>query len=185
MRGEVDDGVREGEGDLDILILDSGISQVQARLHLPDFIVEDAITLSRIVFDTAPYRLVSGRIAFGVRKSVANNSRVNPFSQTTLRLYDLEADKLRLIAGDIVVEESHGEWDGNCAGEFWKASRTLSIAPDRHNGAADIVITSREKNRITEQKDEMCHDDEKNESTLTHRLKYDGRIYTVPKALKP
>lgn len=183
MRGENQDGV--GEGDLDILVLDSGISHVKTRLHIPGFITEDAIRPSRILFDTAPYRLVSGRIAFGVRMSMENNSRVNPFAQTTLRLYDLDADRLMPVTEDVVVEQSHGESDGNCAGEFWKVARTLAVSSGRHNGAADIVVTSREQRWTTKARDGVCEDGEKNDATATHLLRFDGRTYPVPEALKP
>ncbi|HEY0234142.1 MAG TPA: hypothetical protein VGC86_03660 [Afipia sp.] len=175
----------EVQADLDILVVNSETLDVITRVRLPDFIMQDAIRLSRVFIDTAPYRLVGGRIAFAVRISREGSSRVNPFYQTTMRLYDLDKENLRAISGDIIVEQSSGEWDGNCTGEFSKVENTFGVSPDRRNGAADIVATSRERTRITKERDGLCDDEEKDESMETYRLRFDGQTYNVPKAPKP
>lgn len=71
-----------GETDLEVLLLASARQHVVARLVEPNRLDWDAICVTRLAFDTAPYRLRGDDLAFGVRISRENSSRANPFSET-------------------------------------------------------------------------------------------------------
>ncbi|WP_290445084.1 MULTISPECIES: hypothetical protein [unclassified Pseudomonas] len=40
--------------------------------------------------------------------------------------------------GHLVVAESHGEWDGLCAGDFSETTRTLAIGKSGKDGFASF-----------------------------------------------
>lgn len=172
------------EGDLEILVVETHDLRVRARLRIPKFISDDAIALSRIVFDTAPYRLVAGRSAFGLRASIENSSRANPISQTTLWLYDFDGEKLKPVLEGIVVEQLHGETDTNCAGEFETIKRTLSLLPQKHDNATDILVSSRMQNKVYAPHNGACKESIGKAHTAKHRLVYKNGIYKLPKALE-
>ncbi|ANL38090.1 hypothetical protein [Rhizobium phaseoli] len=90
---------------------------------------------------TARYQLAPKRTAFGLRVSQEGSSRANPFGETTLWLFAIEGDGLKPIRDDVVVRESHGEWDTVCAGEFSETTRTLSMVPSAKDTVADIIVT--------------------------------------------
>ena len=174
-----------GETDLELLIADSSSSHVKARKLMAGALDWDAFHVSSIAFDTAPYRVSQGQLAFGVRISRRGSSRVNPFSVQSLDMYLVEEDTLRPILRDLVMEESSGEWDSNCAGAWVDKTRTLALAeqPGR-NGYRDLIV--REKNAFTrsEARGSGCETVEENVQQQRYRLSYDGQNYVVPKELR-
>lgn len=174
-----------GETDLELLIADSSSSRVRARKLMAGALDWDAFYVSSIAFDTAPYRVSQGQLAFGVKISRRGSSRVNPFSVQSLDMYLVEEDTLRPILRDLVMEESSGEWDSNCAGAWVDKTRTLALAeqPGR-NGYRDLIL--REKNAFTrsEARGSGCETVEENIQQQRYRLFYDGQNYVVPKELR-
>lgn len=173
------------EGDLELLALDSDSHAVLARLRLKDMMTDDALMITGVAFDTAPWRLAPDRIAFGLRISVRGSSRANPFHETTLRLFEPDGNTLRPILDAIRVESGGGEWDTNCAGAFLAEKRTLAISSQTHHGVADIVVTTRASDRITAEHNGQCEDVETARPTTSDRLRFDGTRYSVPETLRP
>ncbi|RFB83308.1 hypothetical protein B5K08_29460 [Rhizobium leguminosarum bv. trifolii] len=173
----------ENEGDIELLVVDSTNLQIK-RLRLDGLMSDDAVRVRSVAFDTARYRFAPGRTAFGLRVSLEGSSRANPFGETTLWLFSIEGDGLKPVLDNIVVGESHGEWDTVCAGEFSETTRTLSMVPSAKAAVADIVVTEKTTTSVnTVGTDNSCNSEDK--TTIDkHRLQYDGSGYGVPKDLK-
>lgn len=174
----------ENEGDIELLVVDSTNLHVKQRLRLQGLMSDDAIHVESVAFDTARYQLAPGKTAFGLRVTLEGSSRANPFGETTLWLFSVDADGLKPVLDNIVVSENHGEWDTACAGEFNETTRTLSMGSPAKGLFADIVVAEKTTTSVaTVGKDGDCQSEDK--TTIgKHRLRYDGSKYTVPKDLK-
>lgn len=86
--------------------------------------------------------------------------------------------------GHLVVAESHGEWDGLCAGDFSETTRTLAIGKSGKDGFASLRVTevSSARQRVLKGDDD-CQDIRGEPRTTLFSLDYDGRRYEVPKGL--
>ena len=178
MRPEGGDLGYDRQGDLEVLVLDADSLAPQARVRLADAILEDAITLAGFSFDTAPYRLFGDRLAFGIRRESAGESRPNPYSQTDLTLLDLQGDQLRPVLSGLVVTQSFGEWDMDCAGEFETLTRILDLSPGAE--AADIIVRGTVQHRTDRAEGGACVSAETAETLDPIILHYDGGIYPLP-----
>jgi len=183
--------IREGDsvvyntGDLDILVLDNDTLRVLQRLHEKDLMSDDNISITRVSFDTARYRLAPDKTAFGVRIDSRSSSRVDPYYGSTLRLYLPERDQLKPVLDNIVVEENSREWDGMCAGESHKTKRTLLITPDIHHDLASITVKEATESSITqEMPDNRCKESDFHKTTRKTTLIYKGDMYSVPSRMK-
>ncbi len=139
--------------------------------------VSDAIVLTDIIIDTAPYDVTDNIKAFGIRTHFVGSSRVNPYESETLSLFVKLEDKLQKVLDNYEVLNNVGEWDGFCFGKFIKEEKILIISPQKTNEYYDIIV----KNKITETnnfEDENGECDYK--ETITHQtsvLKFDGKTY--------
>ena len=181
-----DAGADAQQGDLELAVMDAETLEIRARLRLPDFLIGDAIQLTGITFDTAYYDLFGDGPAFGIRLDYQGSSRANPFAQQVLSLFDHRDGALRPVLENLVVARSGGEWDLNCAGRFHDISRSIEIADQRHNGAADLTLRPRETRSISEMNGGECEASEvAPDSPLpTVTLRYDGASYPVPPDLR-
>ena len=167
------------EGALDLIVV-AGDAEIAGRLHLSDYMSDDAVAITRIAFDTARYEVTPSLTAFGLRKSETGSSRVNPFSQTSLSLFVVDKTGLRPVLDSLVVERAGGEWDGNCAGHFYEESRTLGMLPGRTNGSADIAIDGVSSFDRNVDNTDGCDSETIVEETAKAVLKFDGKQYAVP-----
>ena len=167
-------------GDLDLLVLKPGSLEIEARLRLEDFIQEDAIYLSGMWFDTAAYRLIGDRTAFGLRREMEGSSRPNPFGITGLWLFDVDGGTIRPVMEGLEVQNSGGEWDTNCAGEFTMAERVLDIAPTQSNGASDVVVRTTLTTTVNTPSGSECNSVDTTTEVEPVTLRYDGQLYPVP-----
>jgi len=172
------------DGDLQILVLDRATLNMLHDLRLEGLMSDDAIRVSGVSFDTARYDVAPGRRAFGLRISREGSSRANPFSETSLRLFDIGAQRLDMVLDGLIVDRSSGEWDTNCAGEF--TERTVSLAMDaaQTQGLRDIVATeSYESSRSAVQHGD-CVEKTVDKGKTPHTLKFDGQRYRIPESLR-
>jgi len=109
--------------------------------------VSDAVVLTNISIDTAPYYLSNQKRAFGIRVQYNGSSSVNPYSYETLSLFEKENKTLKRILKNYIVEVSQGEWDGNCTGEFNSEKKVLIITDHLTNSYMDILVKSSITNR--------------------------------------
>jgi hypothetical protein len=143
----------------------------------------DAVRISGISFDTAPYQLGPDRLAFGVRSEWIGSSRPNPLMETTLSLYEPRGAALSPVLNDLVVQRSQGEWDTSCAGESVVTKRILRMVPGQKG--QDISVLD----RITQStsKTAKCGECSTTHHALaprTIRLSFDGTRYEVPRQIQ-
>jgi hypothetical protein len=179
-------GDGENEGDLELLVLDKATLKVQQRLKLAGRMSDDAVQIHSVELDTARYQLTPDIMAFGLRLTLANNSRASPFEEADLWLYAIDHDQLRPVLDGIVTHRNGGEWDTDCAGTFDGADRSLAMDSAMHNGYADIRMTEKSSSNVSVVgKDGQCEDKPDTGKKQIYRLGYDGKSYPVPKALRP
>ena len=180
-----DEGDYYATGDLVVAVLSHDNLTPVAQYRITELIDDDAISLSLLDIDTAAYRLVEGRLAFGVRLSRRGASRVNPFYQTGLSLFTLKDSTLRPILLNLEVERHTGEWDGVCNGSFGSLTRTLAVGrPNQHKGA-DLISTTR--STVSEAKADKggdCTEEETEKAITRDTLHYDGQRYAVPQDMR-
>ncbi len=173
----------EHRADLEVLVVDAATGRAQQRLRLPDAVSDDAVMLRALAFDTARYRLAPDDLAFGLRLVWENNSRANPFGETTLFLFDRPAGDdgaLRLVLNKLSVSRDSGEWDTNCAGEFHSTSAVLSMGSTASHGLQDIIVRDTFETRKNTAKAEDCVETVTDRGVRQDTLRFDGQRYAVP-----
>ena len=170
-------------GDLDVLVVDEASGSPRQRLRLPHAMDDDAIRLSGVSFDTAPYVLGSDRLAFGVKREWSGSSRPNPFLETTLSLFEVRAGGLSRVLEDLVVFRSTGSWDLTCAGETVATERILRMRPGQH-GQDISVLERRTRSASKPDKGGECRSTDRAEPSRTILLPFDGERYQPPRALR-
>ncbi|RLK00448.1 PA3715 family protein [Tenacibaculum discolor] len=137
----------------------------------------DAIMLTEIVIDTAPYTITENERAFGVKTHFVGSSRVNPYENESLSLFIIANNNLQKVLHNFEIIDNGGEWDGNCHGEFITEKRTLIISEEKNNGYFDILVKHKIINNIAfEDENGDC----KSKDTITTKtsvLKFDGKTY--------
>ena len=139
--------------------------------------VSDAVVLTGISIDTAPYYLSNEKRAFGIRVKYYGSSRVNPYSYETITLFEPENGTLKRLLKNYSVEEYSGEWDGNCFGEFNSEKKTLIITDNLTNSHLDILVKSKITNSIVFLDTNDNCDEKETISRKTEILKYENGSY--------
>lgn len=141
--------IAENEGDdfylfnTHILIIDHKTGKINSKYfesHETNDWVSDAVMMTDIKIDTAPYFIAEGKRAFGIRVSYMGSSRVNPYSYESLTLFERNEDELKVVLKNFVVEEFIGEWDGDCEGEFTDQKKILIMESSTTNGYFNIKV---------------------------------------------
>lgn len=169
--------------DVEVLVADSKTGAVIAHSYEPSAITSDAIGLQSIALDTALWRLTPQELAFGVRKSFQNSSRVDPFANTTLSLYVIDERKLRRVLSNLTTQQNKGDWDGNCAGQFSNTSRAISVGPAGRGGYATLLVSEKTVDTTNTVAGEQCASKDKAASRASFTVEYDGSRYGVPAGL--
>ncbi len=100
----------------------------------------DALVLTDITIDTAPYNIKKGKRAFGVRVHYIGSSKPNPYEAETISLFIDEDNKLNRVLNKYEVNGNFGEWDTNCAGEFTNFNSILIISNISTNNYYNINV---------------------------------------------
>lgn len=178
VREEEDD---YGEADLEVLVFESARQTLVARLVEPNRLDWDAVYVDAMTFDTAPYRLRGDDLAFGVRIARRGSSRVNPFYETQLNLYEVDAERLRPLIRELPISDSGGEWDGNCSGEFSDTKRVLIVTERMGNkGYRDLLL---KQTRVEHRQSEVAGECETVEERIYRAefsIQYDEDRYLLP-----
>lgn len=137
----------------------------------------DAILLSKISIDTAPYMVTKEIRAFGIRVFHYGMSKPNPYSNKTITLFVKSGNTLKKVLRHYDVMDYGGEWDTQCAGESTEVKNTLIMSKEMTNDYFDIIV----KSKITKGKTYVNEDgecDEENKTTSkTTVLKFNGEKY--------
>lgn len=137
----------------------------------------NAIMLSEITIDTAPYQLNENTRAFGIGVYHYGMSRPNPYGNKTISLFVKSTNGIKRVLRHYDVMNNYGEWDTNCTGEFKDVKNTLIISRKATNGYFDILVKSKiieseayvDENGDCNSKDQI--------TTETNWLKFNGESY--------
>ncbi|WP_395505455.1 PA3715 family protein [Ectopseudomonas hydrolytica] len=170
-----------GEADLEVLVLDNARQTFLARLIEPNQLDWDAIYVDRLALDTAPYRLRGDDLAFGVRISRRNGSRMNPFAEAELTLYELQEQGLRSLMGALVVESFGGERDDDCIASFGEAKGVLIVTGKvGRDGYRDLLFKRTHTGRRMVTVDGECQMIEDDPRPDQFRIEYGDERYPLP-----
>ncbi len=145
----------------------------------PYSIESDAVLLTNVSIDTAPYYVAEDNRAFGIKVSHHSMSQPNPYSTSVLSLYLESENKITRILKDYTVSEYSGEWDTRCAGEFIHQEKTVQMSSNQTNGFYDIKVKDTITNILSFVGGNGDCDEEKDITILEHVIKYNGEEYTL------
>ncbi|HWV08221.1 MAG TPA: hypothetical protein VN156_01675 [Pseudomonas sp.] len=176
----------QGESDLEVLVLSNDEPAIVARQVQPHLLDWDAIFVSGFEFDTAPYRLRQDELAFGIRIHRRNGSRLNPFYETALSLYELEGRHLRSVLSELIVVRSGGERDDECAGGFSHAEGVVVITEKvGREGYRDLLLKQKQVSHRTADVAGECKTVEEDTERQQYRIEYDEQRYLLPIEFSP
>jgi hypothetical protein len=171
-----DDNNYSYEFDSYILIVENRNGNIKNKFFESDAWTSDAVVLSSIEIDTAPYFLNKNIRGFGIRVNYSGSSHPNPYGQTDFSLFINNGKSLKRVIKNFPVYEFHGEWDMNCEGEFETIESSIIIGKKQTNNFNNLII----KQKITEEKNRKIKDDcieKKVNKTTTITLKYNNKEY--------
>lgn len=177
--------------DLEVLMVqrpDNGNTErdtVVGRLFQAEALDEEGVAIQEILVDTGRYVLAPDARAFGLRVRYRGTTRGDTFASETLRLYVVQAGRLREVMQEVELDNESGEWNADCTGRFRQLRSMLSTRPNRTAAFADLLIARTiVQSRGQMQEDGSCAEHGQPAQYGTVVLRYDGERYRVPKALR-
>lgn len=160
-----------------ILVVDSETGVVIQQYKKENLIYGDAVYISSISIDTAPYLLTNDIRAFGIRVGYTGSSRANPYSEEHISLFVQEKSDLKSVLREVRVAQFNGEWDTNCAGEFHDQKSIISFETETSNGYFNLVVKT--KSTTTENIPNGADCDEKTVEKQEHKtvFYFNGKSY--------
>ncbi len=140
----------------------------------------DAIYITEISIDTAPYLLQENTRAFGVVLHTRSMSQPNPYSSNFISLFIPDGDKLQNILKNYEIYTFGGETDMNCWGKFAEVSKTLKMLKNTTNGFFDIEAHSTNSEIVYTKKDDDCIKSKKAKNSK-QILKFSNGTYRTQK----
>jgi len=138
-----------------VLVVNNKSGAIIQQFYKPNAWISDAIALSELTIDTAPYQLNSDIRAFGIRVKYEGSGKVNPYSQTVLSLFIPEGKNLICVLENYPVSTFHGEWSMDCEGEWNETESIVIIDKQKTNGFYNLLI----KETITHRVNTLVNDD--------------------------
>lgn len=169
--------------DLRIFLLKGGAGKVISELYEKNAFPSDAIGLNAVKFDFAPYVLVPGQRAFGIRARFSNQSTVSSWEHEQLNLYMVQGAVLNRILGGLVTSKKLYEKINDCDESFTDVSRRLIVASAVTYGKADLIVKERAVNEKSNLINEKCRW-KKTIKSKSYLLRFNGQIYVIPEDLK-
>lgn len=184
IRHETNDEWLDLVSDLEVLVFGNEPGAPRYRLLEPRLASEDAFSLTRLEVDTARYDVAGDAPVFGVRIQRSNASRANPATVSSLRLYRIAEGRIAAILTDLAVHSRSGEWNDVCDGtevETWRDVLAGDRVPD---GLADMTIVGRTVRTVISGDAEPCIETAEEMREEPAEIRFDGRRYPVPEALR-
>lgn len=171
--------------DLDVLLINSESGELIANRWQADVLISDAIRLDSFDIDTARYQLNPQTLAFGIRFNYVGSSQANPFNIQYLNLYVEQGKKLRQVITQLPMNQSSGEWDTNCDGEFETHDRKIILGNNTTNDYVDLIISEKSQNQIYKENDKgECAEQIINLPNKRTFLHYNGVEYPITTSVK-
>lgn len=143
--------------DLYVIICDTNGSILHKYFEKNAY-TSDAIALDFTEVDTGMYTIKTNIRAFGIRAHFRNGSQPNPYSSEEISLFYLDDSKIKNILNHYQIDQSAGEWDLKCNGEFEESTGYISIEPTQNNGFYNLKIKTKIKKRQLIGKDKKTGD---------------------------
>ncbi|WP_407364587.1 hypothetical protein HKW97_24415 (plasmid) [Pseudomonas luteola] len=173
-----------GQEDLEVLMVDSTSYQILARRYEANRLDYEEVRTGALILDTAPYRLNSDTLAFGLRISRYSDSRVEILYESGLSIYIPEGERLVAVLDDLKVDSYTGERSERCAGDYSKINATVSLGESTSHGFCSLVINNTIYTYTTEQRSMSdCKTVREQTSHKRDTLIFDGSRYQVPEKL--
>jgi len=142
------------------------------------------VRIAGLAFDTARYDVAADQRAFGIRIEREGASRANPFDETSLRLFTVHENELRLVLDGMAVNRSSGVWDTTCAGEFSERAVSLAMGDTQRRGYRNLIATESHSASRAAVQQGGCEEKTIKQGKTRHTLSFDGKRYRIPKALR-
>lgn len=172
------------EGDLDVLVLERATLKPLRQRRLKGLMMDDAVALTSLTFDTARYDLMPDRRAFGIRISRAAGSRVSLYGESSLRLFVMGERELEMVLDGMVVSGTRGDWDTRCAGDVEERKVTVGLGSGSSQGYRDLSLTEARERRLFETQGDDCGERTVGKDRIRHTLRFEGKGYVIPEALR-
>ena len=159
-----------------ILVVNNTDAQILQQYYEPKAWTSDALQLTKVSIDFAPYKISDTERAFGIRTCYSGSSKANPYESEELSLFIEKGHSLIEILRHLEVKSSTGEWDTYCEGKFVNSRTLLLVSQKQTNGYFDLVAKSKLTTTVQFIKDGDCKSTE-TEDTKSVTLKFDGKKY--------
>ncbi|GAA3772493.1 hypothetical protein [Flavobacterium ginsengiterrae] len=159
-----------------ILVIDNATGKIIYKFIEPDAWTSDAIILNNITIDTGLYILNNTTRAFGVRTSYHNTSRSNPYSEMNLSLYIVNNNSLKPVLKNYILQQSIGDWDTHCKGEFENETSTINIDKLQTKKFNNLIVKTKIVKTKNMFKNGDC-DDKETTKVLSSKLIFNGKEY--------
>lgn len=159
-----------------VAVVDMDKMKVLQSFFLPSVEESDALYISKIDLDVTTFSQISNNLTFAINIEKYGSSRVSPFSEKTLTLYEIYDNKLNKLLDKLSIANGSGENDGNGKGYFTEHSKTLKKLQHTVN-YPDLVFEQSFSYR--EQEDESW---DAKYGTITYRYQQGKYLSTQSKA---
>ncbi|MDR6482003.1 hypothetical protein [Paraburkholderia terricola] len=167
-----------------IAVANEKTGTVLSKINEKKLMFVDAIEPSDVSIDTANYRFKSNEPAFGVRTARRNYSDAAPVREVLMDMYIPSGDRIRRVAGPIVMSSYNGEGGGGCEFSGTEKTVSISILGSKTNSYFDMHAAIKQA-RIKYVKNESeCEKTVGSTSTAGYNLKFNGLSYEIPRALQ-
>lgn len=137
----------------------------------------DAMVLSDISIDTAPYFVGKNERAFGVRLKHNGSSRANPYNTEHLTLFIEEEGQLLTILDDFQTMHFDGEYGYPCASQSTEKHSILIMDEYTQQDFANIRVKSTQTNSLSFTDENGECQEESCSFSYTILLTFDGSVY--------
>lgn len=127
------------------LLLVDRTGEIICKYFEKEALVSDAVRLTGVTIDTAPYDVAPGVRAFGITSSHYLQSRPNPYSGRSLSLFIRQDSGFVKILDDFEVQSYQGDGNEMCESTYWDEQNILIMLKNQTDGFNDILIKSKEK----------------------------------------
>lgn len=116
-----------------IALMDLDNKKVLQSFFLPDIEESDAVYISNIELDVTTFSQISDNLTFSLNIEMDGSSRVSPYSEKTLTLYEIKNKSLNTLLDNISIEHTTGENDGNDKGYSTEYLKRLEKVQSKGN----------------------------------------------------
>lgn len=130
------------ECDLILVLIDNSTGKIVSKSVEEEKYTSDAIALSMISIDFAPYKVTDNQTAFGIRTTHYGSSGPNPYGDEYISLYIFKDNAFQLILDELQTNLNVGETNMRCIYNGTDTNSVLIMQKTKTNGYYDIKVKS-------------------------------------------